>query len=283
MVLFELPTTLNIVVTGQVCCGDKYLSAILCDHPKMTCHSVLLDPDDAVRRYYHESYFGDAGSTPDWLVEGHISGEQYLTNKIFDNPLNSEEVIGVSVLYPHLYARDLWDYFSGWDRTGDFCLIHLKRNPVACFASLKIWENAGNVLAPPSASKFDRGYTEIVGHPSLLPARFFSTVPPIHVDLDELYSFVREHLAAEVKVATMCEDRLELSYEELMTDFSSLSPQLFSFLGSPPLSEEETSRWDSALRLKAVGRSLRNVIANWYSVCAEAPQDIKPWLDPEAI
>ena len=122
-----------------------------------------------------------------------------------------------------------------------------------------------------------------MGHPSLLPARFFSAVSPVHLDLDELYDFVREHLAAEVKVAAMCEDRLELSYEELMTDFSSLSPQLFSFLGRPPLSAEETSRWDSALRLKADGLSLRNVIANWYSVCAEAPTDIKPWLDPEAI
>ena len=283
MVLFESPTTLNTVVTGQVCCGDRYLSAILCDHPSIFCHSVLLDPDDAVRRYYHEDYFGDAGSTPDWLVEGHISGEQYLTNKIFDNPLKSEEVIGVSVLYPHLYARDLWDYFSEWCRVGDFCVIHLKRNPVACFASLKMWESSGNDLTPLSVTKFDRGYTDIVGHPSMLPAEFFSTVSPVHLDLDELYEFVRTHLAADVKVATMCEDRLEISYEELMLNFSSVCPHLFSFLGCEAISQRAMKHWDSVLRLKVSGLSLRNVVSNWYSVCAEAPLDVRPWFDPEAI
>jgi len=283
MVLFEPPTTLNTVVTGQVCCGDKYLAAILCDHSDIICHSVLLDSDDAVRRYYHESYFGDAGSTPDWLVEGHISGEQYLTNKIFDNPLKSEGVIGVSVLYPHLYARDLWDYFSEWCRAGDFCVIHLKRNPVACFASLKMWEKSGNDLAPLSVTKFDHGYTDIVGHPSTLPAGFLNALPPVHLDSDELYEFVRTHVAADLKVATMCEDRLEISYEELMLDFSSVCPHLFSFLGCETISKQTVKHWDKVLRLKSSKLSLRNVVTNWYSVRAEAPSDIRSWFDPEAI
>lgn len=283
MVLFEPPTTLNTVVTGQICCGDKYLSAILCDHPDIICHSVLLDPNDAVRRYYHESYFGDAGNTPDWLVEGHISGEQYLTNKIFDNPLRNEEVVGVSVLYPHLYARDLWDYFSSWCRSGDFCVIHLKRNPVSCFAALKMWENSGNDLTPTSVTKFDRGYTDIVGHPSELPVEFCRGLPPIHLDLDELYEFVRVHLAADTKVSTMCEDRLEISYEEFMLNFSSVCPHIFSFLGREVIPPEAVKHWESVLRLKGAELSLRNVISNWYSVCAEAPLDIKPWLDSEAL
>ena len=268
--LFEPPTTLNTVVTGQVCCGDKYLSAILCDHPDITCHSVLLDPDDAVRRYYHESYFGGDGSTPDWLVEGNISGEQYLTNKIFDNPLKREEVIGVSVLYPHLYARDLWDYFSEWCRVGDFCVIHLKRNPVACFASLKMWENSGHNLIPSSVTEFDYTYTDIAGH-------------PIQLDLDELYEFVRTHLAADIKVAMMCEDRLEISYEELMLDFSSVCPHLFSFLGRETIPDRIVKHWDAVLRLKSSKLSLRNVVSNWHSACAKAPSDIRAWFDSEAI
>lgn len=282
MDLFEPPATLNTVITGQLCCGDRYLAAALCDHPKITCHSVLLDSDDSVRRYYHESYFGDTGTTPDWLVEGHISGEQYLTNKIFDNPLREEEVIGVSVLYPHLYARDLWDYFSNWCRVGDFCVINLKRNPIACFASLKVWERDGNSLSKPSVTKFNRGYTEIVGHPSTLPVEFPRRATPVHANLEELYAFVRMHMAADRKVADMCEDRLELTYEELVTNFIEVCPAVFSFLDRKPLPIRTIRKWSSSF--SKLGRTpIHRMLSNWNAVCREAPSDIQVWLNPEDI
>lgn len=277
------PTTLNVVITGQICCGDQYLTAALSDHPKITCHSVLLDADDSVRRYYHELYFGDSVNTPDWLVEGHISGEQYLTNKIFDNALKGESVIGVSVLYPHLYARDLWDYFSNWCRVGDFCLVHMKRNPVCCFASLKMWERDGNTLDSPAVTKFNRGYADVVGHPSTFPGGFPSrSVVPVQVDPDELYAFVRMQIAAEMKVATMCEDRLEFSYEELIQGFEGLSPHLFEFLGLGPVPRRMVQKWVKRFKVRQ-GRPLKGVIANWRSLCANAPSDIQPYLDPEAL
>ena len=283
MGLPEPSATLNTIITGQICCGDKYLSAILCDHPEITCHSVLLDADDAVRRYYHEAYFGDAGNTPDWLVEGHISGEQYLTNKIFDNPLKSEEVIGVSVLYPHLYARDLWDYFSSWCRAGDFCVIQLKRNPVACFASLKMWESEGNSLAKPSITKFDRGYTEILGYPSPLPVGFYERASPLQLNHEELYTFIRAHAAADLKVEAMCTDRLEMTYEELILDFPAVCSHIFSFLDRECIPKKVMKHWSSLLNLRNSKVPLREVVANWSSICERAPTDIKPYLDPEAF
>jgi hypothetical protein len=279
----EPPASLNVVITGQICCGDRYLAAVLSDHPHITCHSVLLDADDSVRRYYHELYFGASVNTPDWLVEGHISGEQYLTNKIFDNTLKDEEVIGVSVLYPHLYARDMWEYFSAWCRAGDFCLINMKRNPVSCFASLKLWERDGNTLHSPAVTKFNRGYADVLGHPSTFPMGFpADPVVPVWVELPELCAFVRMQIAAEMKVADMCDDRLEISYEELLLNFRELSSHLFSFLGSSPVSRSLVNKW--ARRFRACkGRPLSSVIANWSSLCAEAPLDIRPFLDPRAI
>lgn len=283
MGLFEPPVTLNTIITGQICCGDKHLSSILSDHPDITCHSVLLDADDAVRRYYHEDYFGDTGSTPDWLVEGHISGEQYLTNKIFDNPLNNEKVIGVSVLYPHLYAQDLWDYFSSWCRAGDFCVINLKRNPVACFVALKLWERADNFSAPTSTTKFNHGWADVVGHPSKLPVEFPSRIAPIQIDIPELYSFIRMQLAADIKTAQICDDRLEILYEELVLDFPSVCSQLFSFLGCESFSKDIIGKWSTVLKLKNGDIPVSSIVSNWYSVCSEAPSDIKPLLDSEAL
>ena len=283
MELIESSATLNTIVTGQICCGDKYLSSILCDHPNIICHSVLLDEDDAVRRYYHEDYFGNTGSTPDWLVEGHISGEQYLTNKIFDNPLNDEKVIGVSVLYPHLYAQDLWDYFSSWCRAGDFCVINLKRNPVACFVSLKLWERADNFLAPTPTTKFDRGWVDVVGHPNELPVEFSSEITPIQLDIVELYSFIRMHLAADIKTERMCEDRLEISYEEFVLDFPSVCPHISSFLGCDSFSRNIIDKWSTVLKLKNGDMSVSRIVSNWHLVCEEAPSDIKPYLDSEAL
>lgn len=279
----DSPTVLNVVITGQICCGDRYLAAVLSDHPQITCHSVLLDADDSVRRYYHELYFGDSVNTPDWLVEGHISGEQYLTNKIFDNALNGEKVVGVSVLYPHLYARDMWEYFTNWCRVGDFCIISLKRNPVCCFASLKLWERAGNTLDSPAVTKFNRGYADVVGRPSTFPSGFpIERVMPIQLDAEELYAFVRMQVAAEMKVANMCDDRLEFSYEEMIRNFGAVSKHLWPFLGLSAPPKSVVNKWVRRLRTYQ-GRPLRGVVANWAKLCADAPSDIRPYLDPKAL
>ena len=89
-------------------------------------------------------------------------------------------------------------------------------------------------------------------------------------------------MAADMKVAAMCEDRLELTYEELITNFSEVCPALFSFLSLTPLPRRTVTKWSSAFS-KANRTPLHRMVSNWNVVCREAPSDIQMWLNPEDI
>ena len=282
----ETPGVLNFIITGQTSSGNKLLQAALNNYElpnhssPITCHSALLSDDAAVRRYYHELYFGPSGNTPDWLVEGHISGEQYLTNKIFDNNLLGEKAIGVCVLYPHMYARDLWDYFIHWCRVGDFCVVSLDRNPFSCFACLKLWERDNHYLreiTPPSY----RTYTDVVGHECPHYSHFPPHTAPVHVDVQEAITFVRAHVAAKEKTDALCDDRLEISYRELTQHFYATSEELLRFLNLP-LNPSWSSAWDKEYR-KTPATPVKKMIANWATLRMQLPDDIAELADPEAL
>ena len=101
----DAPQVLNFIVTGQVRCGASAIQQSVNRHTRAVCHADVMHPDNAIRRAAHEEYFGPSGNTPDWLVDGHISGEQYLTNKSFDKTVLEENVVGGKVLYPHIYNQ----------------------------------------------------------------------------------------------------------------------------------------------------------------------------------
>ena len=80
----------------------------------------------------------------------------------------------------------------------------------------------------------------------------------------------------------MCEDRLELTYEELVTNFIEVCPAVFSFLDRKPLPTRTIKKWSSSF--SKMGRTpLHRMLSNWNSVCREAPSDIQVWLNPEDI
>ena len=85
-----------------------------------------------------------------------------------------------------------------------------------------------------------------------------------------------------MKVADMCEDRLELTYEELVTNFSEVCPAVFSFLDHKPLPARTIKKWSSSFS-KTVRTPLYRMISNWNVVCREAPPDVQVWLNPEDI
>tara|TARA_R110002020_G_scaffold16515_16_gene58320 strand:- start:2956 stop:3741 length:786 start_codon:yes stop_codon:yes gene_type:complete len=250
------PEVLNFVMTGPVRCGASVIQSALANHPLIACHSSLLAEHDSERRRHHERYFGPSGTTPDWLVAGHISGEQYLTNKIFDNPLHGERVIGVTVLYPHLHAHDLWDYLANWCRRGDFCLVQIKRNPIACFVASE-QERREAVSSSDSHSKYP-----------LIQS-------PLQVDIEALVSFVRMHAATDEKVARICDDRLEIGYSELVSDYPTVISEVLSFLDLP-----------SGRRLRK-GKFLggqgdfESKPAYWDYLQSRVPSDVRRYFEPE--
>jgi len=250
------PEVLNFIMTGPVRCGASAIQSALVRHPLIACHAPLLDEHDSERRSRHESYFGPSGTTPDWLVAGHISGEQYLTNKIFDNPLYGERVIGVTVLYPHLHAHDLWDYFANWCRRGDFCVVHVKRNPVACFVALE--QERREALQPPG---------ELSGASP--------DYSPMQVDIESLISFVRMQAATDEKVARICDDRLEIGYSEIISDYSLVISEIFSFLNLP------TGRRVRKKIVSNAQEAFENRPAHWDYLQSRVPSDVQRYFEPE--
>ncbi len=256
----EAPEVLNFVITGQLECGASLLREALNRHSMLVCHGDLLATDAAIRRVHHESYFGPSGNTPDWLVTGHISGEQYLTNKIFDNPLRGERAIGVKISYAGIYDYDLWDYLGNRCLVGDFCLIQVKRNPVACFVSVQRRRSER-----PEESSFDRELREI----SDLPPP--PSPPFLQLDVEELVSFVRKQAAADEKIARICDDRLEISYSELIYDFPSVLQETLKFLNI------------SSERVKAptgiAGAGSRHRLSHWRHLRNKVPHDIRSYFE----
>lgn len=251
---------LNFIVTGQQRCGAAVIQTSVNSHPNAVCHGDLLHSDPQIRRGHHEDYFGKQRDTkvPDWCSQV-TSPEQYLTAKIFDNNLHGERAIGVKVLYPVLRENDLWDYFASWCRLGDFCLIHVNRNPLACYVSLKqaertnVWQQAIN--------------DKTTG----------DQPTPISIDADELISYCRWHAALQRKVHAMCDDRLEISYRELYLNYREVMQEVFSYLELPPYPDVSPG----VRRLK--NRDIRNRVINFAEARLQVPPDVQAFFDADDL
>ena len=243
------PDTLNFIVTGNHHSGYGLLQSALSAHPHMVCHGDVLHADDKIRKSEHESYFGVSGKVPDWYIPTHLSVEQYLNNKIFDNTLHEEQAVGVKVNYAVFTRHDLWDYVDQRCRHGDFCLVHVVRNPVACFVA---W-------------KQDQGHNGLLG-----PSVISSTV---YVDPPELIQFVRDHVAIKLKIDHLCPDRAVVPYHELLLDFRGTLEKLFHFLELP------FSPACVFNQMRVHRHSVRSRVANWTQLKTTLPSDVREFLE----
>jgi hypothetical protein len=206
----------------------------------------------------HEAYFGPNPDPhiPDHCHPGRVSPEQYLTTRIFDNALHGEQAVGVKILYDDILRHQLWEYLQGWCRVGDFCMIHIRRNPVACYVSFKqaqesgLWEQSINDTS--------------MRRPS-----------PVKGDVQELAAFVRHHAMCEVRVENTCDDRLEVTYRELFLDYHNVMAGIFDFLSLPPFPEA----MPSTRRLK--NRDIRSRLSNFDEMRANAPHDVRDYFDQD--
>ena len=248
------PETLNFMVAGNAECGHDLLQASLSAHPEIICHGDVLHKAEALRKTEHEEYFGASGRVPDWYVPSYLSMEQYLNNKIFDNTLHEEQAVGVKVEYQHFIDQDLWDYTIRKCRQGDFCLVHVQRNPVACFVDYMRSEAWPHNLGPLRVSQNS-----------------------VRVDPGLLTTFVRNHLSTALKVDGLCEDRVVVNYHELVLDFRGTSEKLFKYLDIP---------YSSACtpNLKAIRRrDVRSAVSNWEQLQRELPSDVREHLESPTL
>jgi len=251
----EHPETLNYMVIGNCNAGHELLQASLTVHPKMVCHGDLLHIDEDIRRTEHEDYFGDSGKVPDWYQPKQLSVEQYLNNKIFDNTLFDEKAVGVKVDYSTFVKNDLWDFAAERCRVGDFCLLHVTRNPIACY-----FEYQGKLK--------QLGYSDS-------PFNRFNSIS--YLDPEELVTFVRDHLANEIKINRLCSDRAVIPYHELVLDFKGTLEQVCTFLGV----QFSSACIPNRKRLKI--QDIKGRIGNWTQLQAELPVDVKDVLNSPTL
>ena len=193
-------STLNFMVIGHTCSGYGLVQSALNAHSRIVCHGDLLHDNVKIRKCEHEKYFGDSGKLPDWFINTHISVEQYLNNKIFDNALHDELAIGVKINYQHFMDYDIWEYTNLKYRKGDFCIVHVTRNPVACFFSHKRSEKKSKA---------------------------------IFIDPIELTSFVRFQEAVQKKVNGLSRDRVVIPFYEFVLNYKKVMTALYDYLEVP--------------------------------------------------
>lgn len=247
---------LNFVVTGQVRCGASVIQSSVNSHPKAVCHTDLLHPEAKQRKEAHEGYFGEQaiGDIPDWWSPLLISPEQYLTTRVFDKPKFGEQAIGLKLLYPEMRRHELWDYFENWCRVGDFCLIHVTRNPLACYVSMKQAEKSGV------------WHCDVNQGTTVVP-------PPVYVEVEELIWFCRWHAASQNKVRAIFKDRLEITYKELFLNYRHVMTEVFRFLEL----DAYPAVTPGVRRLK--NRGIRDRVLNYTEARLDSPADIKPFFD----
>lgn len=210
----------NFVVTGETRSGAGAVVTGLNNRKDAVCHVDLFHESEEVRRTAHLKYYGECkDDTPCWFVEGETNPWQYINNSILDNPKKGESAVGFYLPCRALLRYELCDLFDQRGKEGDFSVIQVIRNPIACYVSLKQaeltgeWTRAWNAplrAAPPG---------------------------PIRVIADDLVQFCRSHAATVSKIRAACDDRLEIQYRDLVFDYQVVMRKVFDFVELTELPE----------------------------------------------
>lgn len=249
----KAPAT-NCVVVGDTFSGHGEICQALNQHPKVICHGDLIGPDESVRQEAHESYFGTSRGFQDWFRGKEISAEQYLSNKVFDNNLHAEKVVGLRLDYSAIIRYDLWEYLERQSRGGDFCLIHVWRNPIASYLARQSKPTAG---------------------PGKLTSMLDTDTTAEMVN--KLVSFVSDMLALQSKVRNLTYDYAEVPYHEFVLDSDTTTRRMLQYLG---LDYEGAI---PRLKLRPFFEILKDRLTHEDKIREAMPMDMRKFLDEEPI
>ncbi len=268
MVLEEIvndndPKFWNFVLTGEVRCGAGVVLTSINNRVGAICHADLFHPLKATRQVAHEAYYGPSSEPvriPEYYVEGVTSPWQYINHTILTTAKNGESAVGFHILYEMMRKLELYDLFEHKEREGGFGVIHVTRNPVACFISLKQAQSSG---------VWTRGWNTAAQ----------AKVPsPVRLNAEELTVFCREHGATESKIRAACCDKLDIPYRDLVLNYQATMARVFDFIELPAIPVLATP---GCKRLK--NRPIRDRVANWAEVKLDVPTDIKRLIDSEDL
>jgi LPS sulfotransferase NodH len=248
----------NFVVVGEVRSGTTIIQSALSATAGAVCHADLLHKREKTRKRSHERYFGPtagADGHPHFDPAVH-SPYQYLLRDVFECARYGEHSVGVRLHYPALKRHDLFDLLEERARLGSFAVVHVQRNPVACYVSL---------LQAERTKVWARGALDPADEP--MP-------PAVSLDPQELTQFVRAHYATRQKVDRACGDRLVVPYQDLFRDPGQVLGQVLEFVEvSPGLVPPRP-----ACR-RLLNRPIRARILNFDRLKAQVPHDVAAFLD----
>lgn len=254
--------TLNFVLAGDVRSGAAVVLSCINNRGGAVCHADLFHPTPEVRRLAHERYFGPGHDDvrPAWMEDVETNPHTYITQSVFDHPRRGETACGLHLSYPAIQKYDLFDLFEACGREGDFTVLHVVRNPVACYISLKQAEQSGIWTCGTESTV-----------PTQIPRQ-------LRIDPDDMTRFCRNHQALRKKITDTCQDRLEIPYSQLSLAFQPTMAKVFDYLELPELPVLATP---GCRRLR--NRSMQNRVSYWAEVRLSVPSDVKALMDADDL
>lgn len=238
---------LNFVLVGDVRAGTYPLHTALATIPTIAAHAHLLHDNAQVRTKAYSHYFKQCGLP---FNSEENSAHHFLRNRIFDRPLHNETIVGVRITYDQMRKHDLFDLLKEHTNEGDFCVIHVERNPLACFVSKKQSE-ASSIYYKTSRTVTDK-----------IPNK-------IWLDSEELTDFVREHSYVRDKINAVCHDVCRIQYQNMYFDFDSVLNTVLKFLETVVT----TSHSPAVHRL--TNTTLPERVFQLDKILAELPNDVR--------
>lgn len=249
---------LNYALVGNLRSGTSVVQTSLAGTAEAACHGDLFHAKAKLRRRCHERYFGPAESG-EWFEPGAVNPCQYLVHRVFGTALRGESAVGLRLHYDAVQRWELYDLFREQYVLGDFCLVHVVRNPVACYVSQlqaersRLWALSPNDPAPRTPP------------------------PPVSLDPAALTKFVRESLAVQAKLDRSSDDLLIVPYRELFRDPLAALREVYEFLEIP-------SRCPAPPGVRRLrNRPIRERIGNLESLRREVPFDVRAQLDADDL
>lgn len=258
----------NYVLVGDVRSGASVLASCLNNRREAVCHLGLFHADPNVRRQQHEKYFGieetvlKPGIQTPWFTDGQTNPWHYLNNVILDNPMRGENAVGVHIDYPTVRKWELFELFQHRCNEGDFCVVHVVRNPVACFISLKQAERSG---------------LWVRGNEQRTNRKDYRAPSPMRIDDSELTQFCRDHAAMRRRIQVTCSDLLEINYADLV-DLQDTMRRVFDFL---ELDEKPDLARPSVRRL--ANHPIERRITNFAEVRCTVPSDVRQYMTADDL
>lgn len=221
---------------------------------------------DTVRRDEATGYFGETAmsyySDPEsfWCPQARPgktgsagNAKKFLFHRIWDRPTRGETHIGVRIGYSQVSSTDIVETLLEAETRGDFCTIHVDRNPVVSYVSSEQARQSGYV-ARQSGSAAKHTHTR-----------------PVLVEIDPLVEYIHNYEQVKHRLRRDCRDVLWVPYESLVDHPRRVMRMVSDYLELP-----QKRMAADFVRLKH--KDLPRRITNWNEVKSTRNRDVLRYL-----